>query len=350
MTKAIPCIPHKQRMDAHKIEYLKAMSEAMDYPFQSEDGRDPSPIHKNLEQKCKKYTGINNWLFTNCCTDSLQIAFQSLCNIGDTVIVPAYGWRAIKNAPQFVGCNLKFCDIDETGNVNLELLLEMILHHKPRAVLIVHNFGTIVDISKISGICKDKGVYIIEDAAPSFVMNEPYNYKIGSHSDVVCFSFDFTKSPGTLGAGGAIATNNSSIYKRLQTICSHKTIGNVVGTKSYLDTVAAAVLSKDMDLIDQNSYRKRRVEIATYYLNKLPYKTLSGKNYIFHRFIILPDKNEKQYVINAFKSQKILAKSVFEPNTDSCKHANNFYERAIELPCHQFIDIDDLDSRIRKIL
>lgn len=39
MPKAIACIPHKLRMDAHRVDYLRAISEAMDYPFQSEDGR-----------------------------------------------------------------------------------------------------------------------------------------------------------------------------------------------------------------------------------------------------------------------------------------------------------------------
>ena len=78
--------------------------------------------------------------------------------------------------------------------------------------------------------------------------------------------------------------------------------------------------------------------------------SVSGKNYIFHRFIILPEKNDKQNLIHKLKSQKILAKSVFKPNTDACLYANRFYERAIELPCHQFIDIDDLNLRVERIL
>ena len=181
-------------------------------------------------------------------------------------------------------------------------------------------------------------------------MNEPYKYKLGLCSDITCFSFDFTKSPATLGAGGAIATNNIDIYQKLKTICSHKTVGNVIGTKSYLDTVAAAVVSKDMELIEQYSYRKKKVEIATFYLNNLPYKTLLGENYIFHRFIILPEKDEKQSLLDKLKSQKILAKGVYESNCLNSIQAQQLCERAIELPCHQFIDIDDLDSRIRKIL
>ena len=114
--------------------------------------------------------------------------------------------------------------------------------------------------------------------------------------------------------------------------------------------MSAAVLNKDIELINKNQYRQRRVDIATYYINNLPYKTLSGENYIYHRFIILTDRNDKQAVIEALNSQKILAKSVFKPNTGVCRRAQEFYHRAIELPCHQFIDIDDLNSRIQKIL
>jgi len=181
-------------------------------------------------------------------------------------------------------------------------------------------------------------------------MNEDYDYILGYHSDMVCFSFDFTKSPGCLGAGGALATNDKELYNKIKIICSHTSSEYGIGTKSYLDTVSASVLNTDIKLIEQNKYRQRRVDIATYYINNLPYKFLSGKNYIFHRFIILTDRDEKQAVINKFKSQKILAKSVFQPNTNTLPRANEFTETAIELPCHQFIDINDLNSRIKKIL
>ena len=350
MPKAIACIPHKQRMESHRVDYLKAISNAMDYPFQSEDGRDPSPAHQKLEATCKQYTGIKYWQFTNCCTDSLQIAFSLYTKTGDTVIVPAYGWRAISNAPQFMKLKVEYCDIDNTGNLDIENMIDKIEVFRPTAILVVHNFGTLVDVSQLTDVCAKYNVAIIEDAAPSFTMGEPYSYQLGSYSDAVCFSFDFTKSPGCLGAGGAIATNCPLSYKRIKSICSHTTNDLGVGTKSYLDAVSAAVLNKDIELIQQNQYRQRRVDIATYYINNLPYKTLSGENYIFHRFIILTDRNDKQAVIEKLNSQKILAKSVFKPNTNVCRRAQNFYHSAIELPCHQFIDIDDLNSRIKKII
>ena len=54
MPKAIACIPHVQRMDAHKLEYLRAINYAINHPFQSEDGREPSADHTSLTRECAR--------------------------------------------------------------------------------------------------------------------------------------------------------------------------------------------------------------------------------------------------------------------------------------------------------
>ena len=55
------------------------------------------------------------------------------------MIIPAYGWRAIANAPRFMQMQVIYCDIDETGNVDTDMLNQLIIDHKPKAVLVVHN-------------------------------------------------------------------------------------------------------------------------------------------------------------------------------------------------------------------
>ena len=122
MPKAISFIPHKKRIDLHRVDYLRAISDAMEYPFQAEDGRDIAPIQAELADACISYSGLPHWSFTNCCTDSLQIAVQLLTNVGDRIIVPAYGWRAFSNAPTIMGREVDFCDIDKTGNIDLNNL------------------------------------------------------------------------------------------------------------------------------------------------------------------------------------------------------------------------------------
>ena len=75
--KAISFIPHRQRLEKHKVDYLRVISDAMDYPYQAEDGRDLAPIQRQLANKCVELSELPYWSFTNCGTDSLQIAVHT---------------------------------------------------------------------------------------------------------------------------------------------------------------------------------------------------------------------------------------------------------------------------------
>ena len=362
MPKAISFIPHKKRVDLHRVDYLRVISEAMEYPFQAEDGRDIAPIQAELAEACISYSKLPYWSFTNCCTDSLQIAVQLLTNVGDRIIVPAYGWRAFSNAPTIMGREVDFCDIDDTGNINLNNLETMIKHNAPSAVIIVHNFGTIVDVSQIKQVCDLYGVKIIEDSAPSFYMGEPYSYKPGHSSNVVCYSFDFTKFPGCLGSGGALATADSNLSDRIYELQAHGTDRNKqvvgVGTKSFMDNTSCAVLLKEFDIFEQNKYRERRRQNATWYKNNLPYKCISGENYIWERYSMFVPFNEVDYVLEKLHSIKCLARTMFKQplntypfysNQKYLPNVKKFVENLVHLPCHQFMEQEELD-RIKNIL
>ena len=58
MPKSISFIPHRQRLEKHKVDYLRAMSSAMDYPYQAEDGRDLAPIQRTLADKCAELSEL----------------------------------------------------------------------------------------------------------------------------------------------------------------------------------------------------------------------------------------------------------------------------------------------------
>lgn len=360
--KSIPFIPHKTRIEKHRVEYLKAINDAMEYPYQAEDGRDMAPIQQSLAEKCTEYSGLPYWMFTDCCTDSLQIAIEVTTKPGDTVIVPAYGWRAFSNAPVIMGREIDFCDIDATGNVNLEQLDEMIRNTRPAAVIIVHNFGTIVDVSKIEQVCQEYGVKIIEDSAPSFYMGEPYPYKPGHSSDIVCYSFDFTKFPGCLGSGGGLATRDAELANRVYELQAHGTnkdkrvVG--IGTKSFLDNTSCAVLLKEFDLFEQNQYRERRRQIATWYKDNLPYNSIPGENYIWERYSMYVPSVEVVEVFERLQSIKCLARTMFKQPLNTYKFYKNrkhlpyvldFVDNLVHLPCHHFMTDEEL-QKIKAVL
>ena len=362
MPKAIAFIPHKRRIENHKVDYLRAISDNMDHPWQAEDGRELAPIQQTLVEKVTSYTKMPHWCWTDCCTDALQICIEGLTNEGDRVIVPAYGWRAFANAPTIMGREVDFCDIDDTGNINLNNLEIMIKQKAPAAVIIVHNFGTIVDITPIKGICDFYGVKIIEDAAPAFVMNEPYSYIPGSASHAVCYSFDFTKFPGTLGSGGAIATRHDelhNIFFELQAHGTNKERDVVrIGTKSFMDVTSCAVLLKEIELFEQNNYRERRRQIATWYDNNLPYKSIPGENYIWERYSMFVPSEEVMDVLDRLHSVRCLARTMFKqpintyPFYKTKKHLPNvekFVSNLVHLPSHHFLTEEELE-RIKSVL
>ena len=366
--KKIAFIPHQRRLDRHRVDYLKAMNEAMDYPYQSEDGRDPSPVQQALKQKCADFSGVGYWTFTDCCTDALQIAITAFTEPGDEILVPAYGWRAFANAVKFMGRLIQFIDIDETGNISLESLKNYCENNTltPSAIIVVHNFGTIVDCFAIREILDDygfTGTAIIEDAAPAFYMGEPYAYVPGTGSDAACFSFDFTKYPGTLGSGGAIATNSEYAKCRIDEITSHGRGNNkkivTFGTKSYMDNTSCAVLLKEIELFEKHEYRKKRDAIATWYKENLPYPNIPGDNYIWERYTmaVLPDQVES--VIKSLNEVGCLARTFFKEPLHQfnflndyhawCPLTEQFTASTVMLPCHHYLEEEELE-RIKKAL
>ena len=57
-----------------------------------------------------------------------------------------------------------------------------------KAILLVHQIGMPADIDAFKELCKEKNLVLIEDAACAAGSAYKGN-KIGSHSDLVCFSF-----------------------------------------------------------------------------------------------------------------------------------------------------------------
>jgi len=367
MPKSISFIPHKQRIEKHKIDYLRAISDAMDNPFQPEDGRDLAPIQRKLADKCIELSDLPYWNFTNCGTDSLQIAIHALTKEGDTILMPAYGWRGVSNAVRFMNRKLKFIDIDKTGNI-CPIALEKwakVKSNYAKAIIIIHNFGTMADVPKIYSILEKyylNNIKIIEDAAPAFYMGAPIKYKPGQLSDLVCYSFDFTKGPGTLGSGGGIATRHADIHERIYEIQAHGTskqkqiVG--YGTKSFLDNTSCAVLLKEIELYEQYEYRQRRCQIATWYNDNLPFKSIVGENYIWERFSMFVPLDQVHDVLNKLHSINCLARTMFKQPTSSftfydaeedLSQVTTFTENLVHIPSHHYMEQDDL-NKIASIL
>ena len=138
---------------------------------------------------------------------------------GDEVICPSMSYIATANCITYVGATPIFAEVHpETYNIDAADV-EARITPKTKAILIVHQIGMPADINAFKTLCEKHNLVLIEDAACAAGSSYMGN-KIGSHSDLVCFSFHPRKVI-TTGDGGMVTTSNEKYYDRLKLLRQH---------------------------------------------------------------------------------------------------------------------------------
>lgn len=178
------------------------------------------PRVQEFEEKFATYVGSKYAVALSNCTTALHLAMiMAGVKEGDEVICPSMSYIATANSIMYVGAQPVFAEINpETFNIDAAHA-ESLITPKTKAILIVHQIGLPADIDAFKSICDKHNLVLIEDAACA--AGSAYKgKKIGSHSDLVCFSFHPRKVI-TTGDGGMIATNNEAYYNRLKLLRQH---------------------------------------------------------------------------------------------------------------------------------
>lgn len=164
-----------------------------------------------FESKIAKYVKTDYAVATSSCTSALIMALKFLDTRSKDVIVPTNTFIATANAVLLAGGKPVFCDINpDSLCASLESIKKSYTKNT-KGVILVH-FGGLVcpEVFEIRDWCKQKGLFLIEDAAQAIGANADGKFA-GSIGDAGCFSFFQTKTI-TTGEGGAIATNNRKLY------------------------------------------------------------------------------------------------------------------------------------------
>lgn len=178
------------------------------------------PKVEEFEEKFSHYVGSKYAIAVSSCTTALHL---SLIVAGikpdDEVICPSMSFIATANSIVYTGAKPVFAEVDrETYNIDIKHT-ESLITPKTKAILIVHQMGMPSDIDAFKELCKKYNLKLIEDAACA-VGSKYKGKKIGSHSDLVCFSFHPRKII-TTGEGGMITTSNEDYYIKLKRLRQH---------------------------------------------------------------------------------------------------------------------------------
>ena len=178
------------------------------------------PRVAELEEKFAAYTGARYAVALSNCTTALHLSMiVAGIKEGDEVICPSMSYIATANCIKYVGAKPVFAEINpENYNLNIEDT-ERKITDKTKAILLVHQIGMPGDIDKFTKLAAKYNLKLIEDAACA-AGSAYHGNKIGSHSELVCFSLHPRKVIST-GDGGFITTNREDYYLRLKGLRQH---------------------------------------------------------------------------------------------------------------------------------
>ena len=136
---------------------------------------------------------------------------------GDRVIVSSLTFCASANAVTYVGATPVFVDSDGSWNLDPNLVEEAIRdgirrNEKPRALVAVDLYGACADYARLSAICREHDVVLIEDAAEALGASRD-GENAGSFGDFSVFSFNGNKIITTSGGGALLARDEQKVER-----------------------------------------------------------------------------------------------------------------------------------------
>ena len=344
------------------------------------------PKVTELEQLLCQVTGARYCVAVSNGTAALHIAaIAAGVREGDEVITTPITFAASANCALYCGATPVFADIDpKTYNIDPASIRRLITP-KTKAVVAVDFTGQAVNLDEIRMICKEHNLILIEDAAHS--IGTKYNGQpVGSIADMTTFSFHPVKTV-TAGEGGAVTTNDKSLYDKLVLAHAHGITRDRtqmafptddpwyyeqvnLGYNYRLTDIQSALLISQLHKLEQFSARRKAIvarydeafrEIPQLQVQKeIPQSDTTRHLYIlrFHRNMLSCSRRE---FMDALRGENIFAQVHYIPvyhhphyrnlgyQKGLCPQAEALYEEIISLPLHCHLRDEDVENVIHAV-
>jgi len=238
------------------------------------------PEVKALEAATAAYSGCKFGIGISSGTDALLVALMALdIGAGDEVITSPYTFFATGGTIARVGAKPVFVDI-EPGSFNISpAAIERAITPRTKAIMPVHLYGQMADMTSIMAIARKHKLRVIEDAAQAIGSEDAEGRRACSIGDIGCLSFFPTKNLGAFGDAGACVTNDPVLAAKLMKLRVHgmepKYYHELIGGNFRLDEIQAAVLNVKLPHLD--SWSEARQRNAAFYDEAFARAGLGGK-------------------------------------------------------------------------
>jgi len=289
---------------------------------------------QKFEEKFLKYTNSKSCVAVNSGTAALNLAL-SMYNIKNKeVIIPSLSFVSTANAVIENGGIPKFVDIDEkTLCMDPEKILKVI-SKKTKVILPVHFGGLTSNLGEISKLCKEHKIALVEDAAHA-AGSLHLNKKIGSHGELVCFSFHPVKNLA-MPTGGLISINTND-HKKIAKILKEKRWCGIsnrkgddydvknIGWNYYMNEFSAAIGIEQLKKLDKTNLQRKKNAKKYFEQISLEEKMPFDKECSYH-FYWIRVKNRTKF------RKELLEKGIQTGIHYKPIHQFSFYKSKIKLP------------------
>lgn len=228
---------------------------------------------RDFERELASWWGVEHAIGVASGLDAIEIGLRAAgIEPGSRVLTTSLTAFATTLAIMRAGCRPVWCDVDESGGLDLELA-GAALRADPtiRGVVPVHLYGHPLDPAGLRRLAVDHGVAIIEDCAQS-AGAERDRLPTGVTGVVAATSLYPTKNLGAMGDGGVVLTNDEVVAEHAHSLRDYGQRDRYehveTGLNSRLDELQAAILRSAL-LPRLDGFLARRGEIATRYKESL---------------------------------------------------------------------------------
>ena len=322
-----------------------------------------APLGENVnkfEEELAEYVGSKNAAALSSGTAAIHLAFKALdVKKDDIVFCSSLTFSATANPIIYQNATPVFIDSEkETWNMDPKALEKAFEKYpNPKAVIIVHLYGTPAKMDEIKKICDKHDVPLVEDAAES--LGSTYKGKqTGTFGKYGVYSFNGNKIITTSGGGMLVSDDEERISKvRFWATQSREKARHYehkeIGYNYRMSNIVAGIGRGQLKVLDErieqktniyNNYKEGFKDIADIEMQPIPKDT--KPNHWLSVITLNKDSNVKPIdIMEALEKENIESRPVWKPmhlqpvfkSYDFIKVGNNaisedLFERGVCLP------------------
>lgn len=171
----------------------------------------PQATIRQREAEFREYFGVKHVWFVSSGKAALTLILKALYGLSGRrkVVVPGYTCFSVPSAVLKAQLEVMLCDVESISfDFDFDHLTRM-ADSEVLCVLATHLLGIGVDVPRIVTLCRQRGIFVVEDVAQAFG-GDCEGKAFGTMGDAAFLSFGRGKNI-SCGSGGAILTNNDRI-------------------------------------------------------------------------------------------------------------------------------------------